>query len=322
MMQIAEQLLENALQVHAMDILLLPFGTLYRVKFFIIDQYVEQGELSVEEAQKIITFFKFKADMALSEHRRPQLGAWMYQQKVYLRFSTVGDFLGRESLVIRLIYPLMENKINYLVKEQQSIFQTACQNKGLILFSGPMGSGKTSAMYQLVKSLAKKQVMCIEDPIEIQEPEFLQIQVNDKVGMDYTTLLKAALRHHPDIFIIGEIRDLATAKAAITATLSGHLVLSTVHAPGVYAVVERLLNLGVNKLELQQVLQLVSYQRLLPLINGERGVLFDILSGEKLFEKVVTSDLQQMTNKWREELEKCLHARQITAQTFQHFLKG
>ena len=267
-MELATKLLTDAVAVSALDILLLPTKTCYQVKYFIRDHYLVQSELTFEQAQKLLAFFKFKADMMLSEHRRPQLGAWQQkigEQPLYLRFSTVGDFLGRESMVIRLIYPLKSIKYHYLVPEQWALLEQVCQKRGLVIFAGPMGSGKTTAMYQLAKAQKQQQVMCIEDPIEIREDSFLQVQVNPKAQMDYSTLLKAALRHHPDIFIVGEIRDQKTARAVLTAALSGHLVLSTLHATSAYGVIERLADLGITRSELKSVLQLVSYQRLLPL---------------------------------------------------------
>ena len=123
-MELATKLLTDAVAVSALDILLLPTKTCYQVKYFIRDHYLVQSELTFEQAQKLLAFFKFKADMMLSEHRRPQLGAWQQkigEQPLYLRFSTVGDFLGRESMVIRLIYPLKSIKYHYLVPEQWEI---------------------------------------------------------------------------------------------------------------------------------------------------------------------------------------------------------
>ena len=170
-MELATKLLTDAVAVSALDILLLPTKTCYQVKYFIRDHYLVQSELTFEQAQKLLAFFKFKADMMLSEHRRPQLGAWQQkigEQPLYLRFSTVGDFLGRESMVIRLIYPLKSIKYHYLVPEQWALLEQVCQKRGLVIFAGPMGSGKTTAMYQLAKAQKQQQVMCIEDPIEIK----------------------------------------------------------------------------------------------------------------------------------------------------------
>lgn len=324
-MELATKLLTDAVAASALDILLLPTKTCYQVKYFIRDRYLVQSELTFEQAQKLLAFFKFKADMMLSEQRRPQLGAWQQtigKQQIHLRFSTVGDFLGRESLVIRLIYPLSSVKYRYLVPEQWDVLQQACQKRGLVIFAGPMGSGKTTAMYQLAKAQKQQQVMCIEDPIEIREESFLQVQVNAKAQMDYATLLKAALRHHPDIFIVGEIRDHQTARAVLTAALSGHLVLSTLHATSAYGVLGRLEDLGISRFELESVLQLVSYQRLLPLRSAGQAVLFDLVQREEFFKAVKTPGDGEMTAKWGRYLEQNRAKGKITAATLEKFIHG
>ena len=317
-MELATKLLTDAVAVSALDILLLPTKTCYQVKYFIRDHYLVQSELTFEQAQKLLAFFKFKADMMLSEHRRPQLGAWQQkigEQQLYLRFSTVGDFLGRESMVIRLIYPLKSIKYHYLVPEQWTLLEQVCQKRGLVIFAGPMGSGKTTAMYQLAKAQKQQQVMCIEDPIEIREDSFLQIQVNPKAQMDYSTLLKAALRHHPDIFIVGEIRDQKTARA-------GHLVLSTLHATSAYGVIERLADLGITRSELKSVLQLVSYQRLLPLKSKGQAVLFDIIQQAELFSENVKQENNGMSADWGRYLEQNATKGKITVATAKKFAHG
>lgn len=324
-MELATKLLTDAVAVSALDILLLPTKTCYQVKYFIRDYYLVQSELTFEQAQKLLAFFKFKADMMLSEHRRPQLGAWQQkigEQPLYLRFSTVGDFLGRESMVIRLIYPLKSIKYHYLVPEQWALLEQVCQKRGLVIFAGPMGSGKTTAMYQLAKAQKQQQVMCIEDPIEIREDSFLQVQVNPKAQMDYSTLLKAALRHHPDIFIVGEIRDQKTARAVLTAALSGHLVLSTLHATSAYGVIERLADLGITRSELKSVLQLVSYQRLLPLKSKGQAVLFDIIQQAELFSENVKQENNGMSADWGRYLEQNATKGKITIATAKKFAHG
>lgn len=164
--------------------------------------------------------------------------------------------------------------------------------------------------------------MCIEDPIEIREDSFLQVQVNPKAQMDYSTLLKAALRHHPDIFIVGEIRDRQTARAVLTAALSGHLVLSTLHATSAYGVIERLADLGITWSELESVLQLVSYQRLLPLKSKSQAVLFDIIQQDELFSANVERANSGMSADWGRYLEQNATKGKITVATAKKFVYG
>ena len=190
--------------------------------------------------------------------------------------------------------------------------------------SGPMGSGKTTTMYELARKMTDKQIMCIEDPVEIAEPRFLQVQVNEKAKMSYYDLLKVALRHHPDVFIIGEIRDELTAKTAVNAALSGHLVLSTVHATSVYGIWQRMINLGISSEELEQTMRLASYQRLIPMKNGGSSVLFDFLDIDELEESIRENSgkNRQMTKEWGERLGICVKNGEIAEETASMFLQG
>ncbi|WP_248660936.1 ATPase, T2SS/T4P/T4SS family [Fructobacillus cardui] len=117
-----------------------------------------------------------------------------------------------------------------------------------------------------------KVVLTVEDPVEIYQPAFLQLQVNEQAGIDYQSLIKVALRHRPDLLVIGEIRDAKTAQAALQAALAGHLVLSTLQANSELAVFGRLLNLGLDRQLLNQALVKTVYQRLLPDLDGQLGV--------------------------------------------------
>ena len=136
--------------------------------------------------------------------------------------------------------------------------------RGLYLFAGPVGSGKTTLMHALAQEcFADQQVMSIEDPVEIKQDNMLQLQLNDQIGMTYDNLIKLSLRHRPDLLIIGEIRDKETARAVVRASLTGVTVFSTIHAKSVRGVYERLLELGVSEEELKIVLQGICYQRLI-----------------------------------------------------------
>ena len=122
---------------------------------------------------------------------------------------------------------------------------------GLYLFSGPVGSGKTTLMHQLAQMrFGQQQVMSIEDPVEIKQENMLQLQLNETIGMTYDSLIKLSLRHRLDLLIIGEIRDQETARAVVRASLTGATVFSTIHAKSIRGVYERLLELGVSKDEI------------------------------------------------------------------------
>ena len=322
-----EILLQEAISLKASDIFFFPKNDRYQIKVNVLGTNRIIKECSKEFGGQLINYLKFQSNMAVSEKRLPQLGSWIYsdeKNEVFCRLSSVGDFLGNESLVVRLIFPSTFFEENYFFEEQIYTLQKACIKNGLIVFSGPMGSGKTTTMYNLARKLAnEKHVMSIEDPIEIYEPNFLQLQVNNKAQMSYSELLKVALRHHPDVFLIGEIRDNMTAKVAINAALSGHLILTTVHARNVYGVYQRLKNLGISDEELQQTMQVISYQRLIPTIDGGAKVLFDQIEGKDLDKDIIQGNIQsRMTKDWREKLEYCYLNNWINKESFETFIEG
>ncbi len=137
---------------------------------------------------------------------------------------------------------------------------------------GPTGSGKTTLMYHLARQpTVFSQVMTIEDPVEIEEPTFVQLQTNDQIGLDYEVLIKLCLRHRPDCLLIGEIRDEKTAQMVIRAALTGHVVFATLHANDEKEVFQRLEELGLLKAQVDSVLRSLFFQRILPLTDGTEG---------------------------------------------------
>lgn len=320
---LGEQLLSGAVAAGSSDLYVLPQAEEYAIFEHNRMGFRQIQTLTMEKGQQLIAHFKYRADMAITENRRPQLGSLRLQINsvaMHLRLSTVGDFKQRESLVIRLIYPLGQQTSQFLLNEQFEVLKNWCQLRGLVLFAGPTGSGKTTTIYQLARTLSGSQsVLTIEDPVEIVEPSFLQLQVNSDAQMGYTDLIKVALRHRPDVLVLGEIRDAQTAKAAIDAALSGHLVFSTVHALNVYGIVARLRQLGIDSVALKQAVTGVAYQRLLPTTDDSVGALLDLKKGP------VSSEWQEtigMTSDWRENLGKCVQAKRIEADTARRFEEG
>lgn len=218
------------------------------------------------DAQKWINYLKYQAGMNLSEHRRVQQGAlWYAASERFLRLSAAGDYRDRESMVIRLIAPIPE-----VTPETRPVLTDLAQRvrgRGLLTVCGPTGSGKTTLLYQLARELAADGgvVMTIEDPVEVSEPQFLQLQVNQVAGQTYASLLKASLRHRPDVVIIGELRDAETARAACEAALAGHIVLATVHTRSPADVPLRLVSLGVPQALVNGALRVSAQCELLPL---------------------------------------------------------
>lgn len=315
-------IISEAIKKKASDIFLLPKANGYRLLFRLTRQMITVAQYNEQDGLKIINYLKYAAHMDIAEHRRPQVGAMSFQEdaeKFYLRLSSIGDFDDHESLVIRLIYQIEQSC--YLIKEQLQLLKELCQQRGLLITSGPTGSGKTTTMYELAKEIGQeKMVMTIEDPVEVQEQTFLQTQVNVEAGISYGELLKAALRHRPDILIIGEIRDKGTARLAIDAALSGHLVLATVHAKSTLQTLARLKGLGIRNDELINCLTAVSYQRLLPINNG-CACLLDIASGPVLREELVQQRGLDFVA-WRQNLKKLVREGKIDEKIRQQYQQG
>jgi competence protein ComGA len=211
--------------------------------------------------------------MDIGEKRRPQNGSFSHTVEgnvIGLRLSTL-PASHSESLVIRLLpqqqqIPFFQLSLfPDMTRKLMSLLQHA---HGLIIFTGPTGSGKTSTLYSLLHEtshLFHRNVITLEDPIEKHSDTVLQVQVNEKAGITYTTGLKAILRHDPDIIMVGEIRDAETAQIAVRAALTGHLVLSTLHTRDARGAIFRLKEFGVSWLEIEQTLLAVTAQRLVEL---------------------------------------------------------
>lgn len=325
-MEAFEKELAVLIRQRVADLYVLPFKHYYRLMVAKQGQLSLVKEVSQDYGRRFIAYLKYRADMAVSEHRRPQLGAMTWQagpEIINLRLSSVGDYQGQESLVVRFIYHLTSQNYHLLFPHQWQTLKDLLKKRGLILFAGPTGSGKTTTMYHLAKEVADKQVvMSIEDPVEITEANFIQLQVNDLAGMGYQELLRLGLRHRPNVFIIGEIRDPQTAQMTIQAALSGHLVLTTIHAQNVYGGIARLKQLGVAPYYLQQVLTGICYQRLLNLRTRSPAVLFDLLAGKNLEMATTHQERTGMTDAWTKYLQQAIVAEKITASEGQKYWEG
>ena len=227
---------------------------------------------SIEQA--VVTRFKVLARMNIAEHRRPQDGTFSirYNDRMYdFRINTL-PVSGKEKVVIRILAPAVSLKASgdkMIIpgaeeSDIQKIHDMVQSPNGIILTSGPTGSGKTTTLYTILKSLNKEDVniTTIEDPIEIKLEGINQSQVNPKADITFASCMRAILRQDPDIILIGEIRDFETLEVAISAALTGHLVLSTVHTNSAAATVTRLIEMGAKDYLVSSTLTGVIAQRL------------------------------------------------------------
>lgn len=270
----AKEIIEHAFSLHATDIHIIPKLKNTSIMFRLSHKLIPIMTIELDETERLISYMKFQAAMDIGEKRRPQNGSFQMKvlgQLVGLRLSTLPSIYS-ESLVIRLL-----PQETYIPFQHLSLFPKSTRlllsmlkfSHGLIILTGPTGSGKTTTLYSLLRHSTKflgRNVITLEDPVEKNSEELLQVQVNEKAGVTYSAGLKAILRHDPDIIMVGEIRDEETAEIAIRAALTGHLVLTTMHTKDAKGALYRLLEFGINWHEIEQTLVAVTAQRLVELI--------------------------------------------------------
>lgn len=303
----SEYFLTKAIKSGASDIHFYPFLDNTNIFFRIHGQRIILETISRENYELLLAYYKFTSGMDIGEIRKPQNGTIVYQGlegDYFLRLSTLPLSLV-ESLAIRIL-PQEENiglEQLFLFPEQLKIIKSWLKNQaGLILFTGATGSGKTTTLYALLESILKEksfQVITLEDPIEKDINNILQVQVNERAGITYQTGLKAALRHDPDIIMVGEIRDQETAKFAFEAALTGHLVLSTLHAKDAVGTIHRLLDMDIKPIEIEQTLLAVAALELLPIIQKDnilkRAAIIELIEENQL-KRVVRGEDEIVAN--------------------------
>lgn len=285
------QLLNKALDYEATDIHLVPAEDGYDVLFNKDTKLNKAHKLPPQLAGRMISFFKFLSSLDISDKRKPQSGAFhkqMHGENLSFRVSTIPAVQNKESVVIRLqkhdrIVPL--DRLCLETEWANKLRRSVANEQGLIIFTGPTGSGKTTSMYSLTAHCVNelnRHVITLEDPVENKHAHLLQIQVNERAGLSYAAGLKAILRHSPDVIMLGEIRDKETAKVAIQTALTGHLVLTTVHSKDPLGCFYRMMDFGISAEELRQTIVCISAQRLIRKKDGEIGAVFEIIEGSAI----------------------------------------
>lgn len=310
--QQANTLLERAALFQASDILFMPTNDHYQIYFRKFHQLCHIADYSSQLATRFIAFFKFEAALDIGDQRRPQSGSFQTMigsERLACRVSTLPSAFSYESLVLRMMYHHAAKSLDELAVFDSSIAQLRelpARRQGLVFMTGPTGSGKSTTLYSLVQQCAlaeQKQVISLEDPVEHPQAHLLQVQVNERAGVSYEVGLKAILRHSPDVMMIGEIRDKETAKIAIEAALTGHLVFSTIHAKDSLGCIYRLLDLGISKEDLRQTVIAIIAQRLVPVQDGQQvRALFEILD-EPTIQVVLEDDKRVFQLPYADTLE-------------------
>ncbi|WP_420542655.1 type IV-A pilus assembly ATPase PilB [Sphaerotilus sulfidivorans] len=265
-----QKMLVDAINMRASDLHFEPYENTYRVRFRIDGELREITQPPIAIKDKLSSRIKVISKLDISEKRVPQDGRMKLKfgsKAIDFRVSTLPTLFG-EKIVIRILDPssarLGVDALGYERDEKERLLSAVRRPYGMILVTGPTGSGKTVSLYTCLNILNQPgvNISTVEDPAEINLPGVNQVNVNDKAGMNFAVALKAFLRQDPDVIMVGEIRDLETADIAIKAAQTGHLVLSTLHTNDAPTTLTRLLNMGVPAFNIAASVILITAQRL------------------------------------------------------------
>lgn len=277
---ILENILQKAVLLNASDIHIEPFEKLLKIRMRVDGSLKEINTYNIELHSQLSTLIKLLAGMNIAEKRLPQDGRIdkdIDNNIVDLRISTIPTVYG-EKIVIRIL-----NRNTFFKSKYEIGFSDEAINKiksmtsdmsGLIIVTGPTGSGKTTTLYSILNDFKNidKNIVTIEDPVEYKIEGINQVQVNYKYGLDFATGLKSILRQDPDIIMIGEIRDKETAQIAIRAASTGHLVISTMHTNNSVESINRLVDMGIPRYLISSVLKGVISQKLVRKVCGHCSI--------------------------------------------------
>jgi general secretion pathway protein E len=272
-----QSLLDNAAQRRASDVHIEPMARQLIVRYRIDGRLVEAERLPLQLAQPIASRIKVMAALDIAETRLPQDGRIRLTTRgrdIDVRVSTSPTAFG-ESIVMRLLgrseVPLDLERLGLPAAARAKLVRALERPHGIILLTGPTGSGKTTTLYAALSRLRRPEVkiLTVEDPVEVLLEGVNQVQVRPEIGLSYADTLRAFLRQDPDILMIGEIRDKETAEIALRAALTGHLVLSTLHTNSTLGAFTRLTDIGIEPYLAASTVNAVIAQRLIRTLCGE-----------------------------------------------------
>ena len=264
------KLLINAVQQKASDLHFEPYETFYRVRYRIDGLLQEVTRLPLELKEKLASRIKVIARMDISERRIPQDGRMKLKvgtRSIDFRVSSLPTLFG-EKIVIRILdgsnVQVNIEDLGYEPEEKERLLNAISRPYGMVLVTGPTGSGKTISLYTCLNILNQPgvNISTAEDPSEINLPGINQVNVNEKAGLTFAAALKAFLRQDPDVIMVGEIRDLETADISIKAAQTGHMVLSTLHTNDAPTTLTRMMNMGIPTFNIASSVILITAQRL------------------------------------------------------------
>lgn len=268
------KLIAEADELGSSDIHIEKYEERCRVRLRIDGDLIEKYVIPSDDYPALINKLKIKANLDIAEKRLPQDGRITFEtafNKFDIRVSLLPTLHG-EKIVMRLLSKdateIDLNELGFEDKQLIDYLEGIKKTNGIILISGPTGSGKTTTLYATLKILNKEKtnVVTVEDPIEYTLEGINQVQLRESIGFTFSKALRAFLRQDPDIIMLGEIRDAETAKMAVKASLTGHLVLSTIHTNSAWGTISRLIDMGVEPYLLANALSLSIAQRLVKVL--------------------------------------------------------
>jgi type IV pilus assembly protein PilB len=266
-----QKILMDAINGGASDIHFEPYEKFYRIRYRVDGELREISQPPIAIKDKLSSRIKVISKLDISEKRIPQDGRMKLvlspQRAIDFRVSTLPTLFG-EKIVMRILDPssakLGIEALGYEPEQKEALLAAVQRPYGMVLVTGPTGSGKTVSLYTCLNILNKPgvNISTAEDPAEINLPGINQVNVNDKAGLTFSAALKSFLRQDPDVIMVGEIRDLETADIAIKAAQTGHMVLSTLHTNDAPTTLTRLMNMGVAAFNIASSVILITAQRL------------------------------------------------------------
>ncbi len=287
---IVQKILSDAYESKASDIHLDPTRNLLRVRFRVDGLLQDRTFFPKDLSPPIISRLKVLAGLRMDEHQSDQDGRLHFQikdERVDIRISIVPTYYG-ENAVLRLLHrhhgTLSLSNLGFNNKSIEMITEALRKTSGMILITGPTGSGKTTTLYTLLEMLKKEEgsIVTIEDPIEYAIDGIEQIQVNQRSSLNFANGLRAILRQDPDIIMVGEIRDRETAAIAVNSALTGHLLLSTLHTNDAVSAILRLYDMGIEPYLIASTLSIIIGQRLVRKIGPD-----DSFSGRLVINEIL-----------------------------------
>jgi MSHA biogenesis protein MshE len=287
--KLLQSVFDEAVKARASDIHIEPQEERLQIRFRIDGVLHLQTEADIKIASSLALRLKLMAGLDIAEKRLPQDGRFnmkVRQQQIDVRISTMPTQFG-ESVVMRLLNQsggiLKLDSIGMPADMLERFRAVIRRPNGLVLVTGPTGSGKTTTLYGALAELntQESKIITVEDPVEYRLPGANQVQVNEKIDLTFARVLRSALRQDPDVVLVGEMRDQETAQIGMRAAMTGHLVLSTLHTNDVISTPVRLLDMGVPRYLVATSLQMVLAQRLVRLICESCATLYELKPTER-----------------------------------------